>query len=258
MQTEDRTTARIEPLHRSHAAQIAEAEVRAFRDLIAKLEEADWDRATDSAGWRVREVVAHVGGQYEELARISTFLRRLRSAHNRYSDRTVLDGHNQVQIDELGAKTPGELVARLDRFGPAGLRAVKRMPALIRRLPSTLFFPGAPLPNRSLGYLFDILTPRDTWMHRLEVARATARTFALDSHDRVIVAQVIRDLDKGWPGGPVTLELTGPAGGTWTLGVGAGTDAVRADAVEMMLHLSGRAGLGLPAASPLTNARVEF
>ncbi|MQA81762.1 MAG: hypothetical protein GEV10_25365 [Streptosporangiales bacterium] len=67
MQTEHRTTATVEPLHRSHAAEVAEAEVRAFRDLIATLQDADWEKATNSVGWRVREVVAHVAGQYEEL-----------------------------------------------------------------------------------------------------------------------------------------------------------------------------------------------
>ena len=98
MRTGHRTTTRIEPLQRSHAAEVAEAEVRAFRDPIATLEEADWGRATVSAGWRVREVVAHVGGHYEELARIGTFRRRLRSARRRYNDRTVPTDESQSRV----------------------------------------------------------------------------------------------------------------------------------------------------------------
>jgi hypothetical protein len=95
-------------------------------------------------------------------------------------------------------------------------------------------------------------------MHRLEVALATEREFVVGDHDHEIVAQVVRDLDRQWPGPAVTLTLDGPAGGTWQLGPGPSTGTVRADAVEMMLHLSGRGGLALPPDSPFDNARVVF
>ena len=255
MVIDHQTGQRIEPLTRSRAADVTAAELGAFRDLVATLDGADWTRPTDSAGWTVRDVVAHVAGQFEELARLGTFLRRLRTARRRYPDRTVLDAHNQVQLDELAGKAPGDLVTHLDRFGPAALRALRRMPGFARRLPSALFFPEPPLPERSLAYLFDVLTSRDTWMHRLEVTRATGRPFAHGPHDRDIVAQVVRDLDRAPHTAAVTLTLTGPAGGTWTLGPGPG---VTADAVDMMLHLSGRGGTGVPSGSPLADARVVF
>jgi hypothetical protein len=44
----------------------------------------------------------------------------------------------------------------------------------------------------------------------------------------------------------------------WTVGTGATVDTVRADTVEMMLHLSGRPGLTLAADSPIADARVVF
>jgi uncharacterized protein (TIGR03083 family) len=258
MQTENRDAARMEPLTRSRAAAVTEAELRAFQELVADLGQADWEQSTHNTGWRVRDVVAHVAGQYEELARIGTFLRRLRTGRRRYPDRIVLDAHNQVQIDELAGSSPTELVTHLGRFGPAGMRALRRMPGLARRLPSTLFFPEPPLPDKSLGYLFDVLTSRDTWMHRLDIARATGRPFAVEEHDRHIVAQVLRDLGRQWDTTAVTLDLTGPAGGRWTLGSGAPVDTIRADAIEMMLHLSGRPGLAMAASSPVAAARVVF
>nr|MDT0664591.1 hypothetical protein [Micromonospora sp. DSM 115978] len=203
-------------------------------------------------------VVAHVGGQYEEFARVGTLLRRLWLARRRYRDRIVLDGHNQVQLDDTADRTNAEVAAQLDVFAVAGIRAVRRMPAPVRRAPVRLFFPEPPLPEKGMRYVFDILAARDTWMHRLEVAQATEREFVVGDHDHEIVAQVVRDLDREWPGPAVTLALDGPAGGTWQLGPGPSTGTVRADAVEMMLHLSGRAGLGLPPDSPLDNARVVF
>lgn len=258
MKTQNRDAARIEPLTRSRAADITEAEVTAFQQLVATLDRADWEQSTHNAGWRVRDVVAHVAGQYEELARIATFLRRLRTGRRRYPDRIALDAHNQVQIDELAGLSSPELVARLGRYGPTGVRAVRRIPGLVRRLPSTLFFPEPPLPDRTLGYMFDVLTSRDTWMHRLDIARATGRPFTVGEHDRHIVAQVLRDLGRRWNGPAVTLELTGAAGGVWTVGTAATVDTVRADTLGMMLHLSGRPGLTLPAESPIADARVVF
>jgi uncharacterized protein (TIGR03083 family) len=258
VKTDNHDAARIEPLTRGRAADITAAELTAFHKLVAALGQADFDQPTHNTGWRVRDVVAHVAGQYEELARIVTFLRRLRTGRRRYPDRIVLDAHNQVQIDELAGLPPAELVARLGRYGPAGMRAVRRIPGLVRRLPSTLFFPEPPLPDKTLGYLFDVLTSRDTWMHRLDIARATGRPFTVGEHDRYIVAQVLRDLGRRWGGPAVTLELTGPAGGVWTVGTGATVDTVRADTVEVMLHLSGRPGLTLAADSPIADARVVF
>jgi hypothetical protein len=44
-----------------------------------------------------------------------------------------------------------------------------------------------------------------------DATRATSREFVVDGHDREVVVQVVR-------GPPVRLVLTGPAGGSWTLG----------------------------------------
>jgi uncharacterized protein (TIGR03083 family) len=241
---------------RRAAADVTEAEVHAFRKLAGDLAAADWDRPVMSEGWRVREVVAHVAGQLEEQAKFSLLLRRLRLARKRYPDRIVLDGHNQVQIDEMAGATPADLLAHLDRYGPAGMKAIRRMPAPIRRLPSRWFFPDPPLPEPDLAYVMDVLAARDTWMHRVEVARATGRPFAVDGHDAEVVGVVLRELVQAWRGPALTLVVTGAASGDWRLG--AGGETVPADAVELMLHLSGRGGLELPQDSPLAPARVVF
>jgi uncharacterized protein (TIGR03083 family) len=252
------TIARITPLSRRRAAEVADAELAAFQEVVSGLDGPDWDRPTDSAGWSVRDIVAHVAGQYEELARPDTFLRRLRTARRRYPDRIALHGHNQLQIDELAGRSSAELTAHLARFGPKGLAAIRRMPGFVRRLPSTMFFPEPPLPDRRMSYLFDVLTPRDTWMHRLELVRATGRQWRPYPHDADVVAQVVRDLDRGWRDAPFQLTLTGPAGGTWTIGTGTAAIRSTVDAIAAMLHLSGRGGLDLPADNPLTEARVQF
>lgn len=252
------SVARITPLSRRRAAEVADGEFAAFHEVVSGLDGPDWDLPTDSAGWSVRAVVAHVAGQYEELARLGTFLRRLRAAKRRYPDRIALDGHNQVQIDELAGRSPAELRAHLARFGPKGVAAIRRMPGLLRRMPSTMFFPEPPLPDRRLSYLFDVLTSRDSWMHRLELVRATGQQLRPHPHDADVVAQVVRDLDRCWRDAPFRLTLTGPAGGTWRIGAGTPAAESTMDAVAAMLHLSGRGGLDLSPDNPLTDARVIF
>jgi hypothetical protein len=54
----------------------------------------------------------------------------------------------------------------------------------------------------------------------------------------VIVAQVIAHLDRAWPGPPVLLELTGPAGGSWTLGHGTPAATIRADTIDYLFNWS--------------------
>jgi uncharacterized protein (TIGR03083 family) len=248
----------IEQLDRRAAADVTEAEVQAFRKLAGDLSAADWDRPVLSTGWRVRDVVAHVAGQLEEQTRFPMFVRRLRLARKRYPDRIVLDGHNQVQIDELAGGTPADLLALLDRYAPSAMRAIRRMPGPLRRMPSRWFFPEPPLPDPRLAYIFDVLAARDTWMHRLEVARSTGHAFVVGGHDVTIVRTVLRDLESGWRGPSLTLVVTGAATEVCRLGDGTPAATATVDAVELMLHLSGRGGLALPEDSPLAPARVVF
>jgi hypothetical protein len=95
-----------------------------------------------------------------------------------------------------------------------------------------------------MGFLFDVVLTRDTWMHRMDITRATGREPELDSdHDGVLVDDVVREWAQRH-GQPYRLTLTGPAGGTWFSGSG-GPD-LKLDAVEFCRVLSGRgSGEGL-------------
>jgi hypothetical protein len=114
--------------------------------------------------------------------------------------------------------------------------------------------------------VLDVIFNRDLWMHRLDLARATGRPSVLGDHDHQIVAQVVRDLARGWSAVPVALELTGPAGGGWLLGSGDPVAVVRAEAVAYMRALAGRddeVALELvsgqaSALTPIRQARVVF
>jgi hypothetical protein len=117
----------------------------------------------------------------------------------------------------------------------------------------------------TVGYLVDVIYPRDLWMHRVDVARATGHGLATTATETDVVAEVVRDLAGDWDGPPSTLTLTGHGAGTWSLGPGTPRAELEADAVEVCRMLSGRAAspvvksTGDPAAQHrLLAARVAF
>ena len=95
-----------------------------------------------------------------------------------------------------------------------------------------------------MGYLLDVILTRDTWMHRVDIARATGRPSTLTSdHDGRIVADVVAEWGRRH-GQPFVLHLDGPAGGDYTSGTGG--EEITIDAIEFCRTLSGRAtGAGL-------------
>lgn len=217
------------------------AEVRALNALLADLAEDDWDRPTAS-GWAVRETVAHLVGQHVESARPLTIPGKVRQARRAFPGRTTLDAHNALQIVEYGGRTPAELRGLLVRFGPKAVRVRQRTPGFIRRRSFARFFPEEQLPDLSFAYLLDVLSNRDTWMHRLEIARATGNPFVTGEHDIGIVTQVLADLAQSWAGPPITLVLTGAAEVRVPLGAAEPVAVVRADTLDYLWQLSGRAG----------------
>jgi uncharacterized protein (TIGR03083 family) len=240
MQTTTNNARQILPLTPDQVAQVATAELAVSIALLEHLDEGDWARPTDCAGWTVHDLVAHLVGQYQGAAKLGVFLRRHRRAHRRYPALSRLDAHNRQQIDDLGGHSGPELVAMLAAIGPKAIRARRRVPGLLRRLHVGRMYPEDSLPDDRLGYVLDVLGLRDLWMHRIDLARATGRPLALGAHDREVVAQVVADLGRAWEGPAVLLELTGPAGGRWALGQGSPVATVRADAVHYLRALSGR------------------
>ncbi|MEV6278780.1 maleylpyruvate isomerase family mycothiol-dependent enzyme [Nocardia sp. NPDC051832] len=67
-----------------------EAERGELADLLAGLDEADWDRPSLCAGWRVREVVAHITMPFRmSLPKFGLEMIRARGNFNRMADRVA-------------------------------------------------------------------------------------------------------------------------------------------------------------------------
>ena len=138
---------------------------------------------------------------------------------------------------------PDQIIERFVAAAPRAATFRRRLPAPARRfavLPSQPIGPRSDSPTErwALGYLMDVIMTRDPWMHRTDIALVTGREMTLTAeHDGAIVADAAREwADRH--GQPVHLELTGPAGGTWTWGEGG--PPLVLDAVEFCRVLASR------------------
>jgi uncharacterized protein (TIGR03083 family) len=240
MSTAPKTRAEGTMRHRDWMA-AAEEEYRRLGALLTELDDDDWRRPTDCAGWDVHDVVAHLVGAAESTASVREMRRQQKLGRSLRPGEPDVDGMNAVQVGERAAATPEQLRSDLADAGARGVRSRRRLPAPLRALPVPF---GPPLGTRPLGYLMDRIYTRDAWLHRVDIARATGRPLLLTpDHDGRIVADVVAEWARSH-GQPYRLTLSGPAGGSWSSG--AGGEEIALDAIEFCRALSGRApGTGL-------------
>lgn len=231
------STPRRPALERDTAMQLAASEYDRFLGQLRRLSAPDWTRRTDCPDWDVRAMTAHVLGMAEMSASIRVQLHQMRAARRRGG--VFIDALTAVQVMERRDLVPDQLVQRFAEVGPRAARGRRRTPGFVRRRP----MPGEQAVGDrvelwSLGFLVDVVLTRDTWMHRVDIARATGHELELTAdHDGVIVADVAAEWAERH-GQPVRLTLTGPAGGSWSWGEGG--PALELDAVMFCRVLSGR------------------
>jgi uncharacterized protein (TIGR03083 family) len=240
--TTAKTTApRVSALDRSVAMRLAADEYDRMVAQLRRLAATDWGRPTDCPAWDVRAIAGHTVGMTEMAASFPEQLRQMKAAGK--AGGVFIDALTALQVDKHKSDTTDALVARLAKVGPKAAKGRRRTPGFIRRRPMPqLQNVGGVDEAWTVGYLVDVILTRDTWMHRIDMARAAGQEVELTAaHDGVLVADVVAE----WAarhGQPCTLTLTGPAGGSWTFG--SGGPQLTEDAIEFCRGLSGR---GAPA-----------
>lgn len=240
--TPTRTRPRTPALDRDTAYRLAATEHERFLALLRDLGPEEWSRPSGCPGWDVRAMAGHVLGMTEMASSGRETRRQSRLAEKAGGG---IDALTALQVREHADLDGAAIVARLDAVAPRSVRGRRRMSRLVGRV--TLPEEQVVGPDRErwrIGFLLDVVLTRDTWMHRIDVCRATGREPQLTlGHDGVLVADVVAEWAQRH-GRPYRLRLTGPAGGEWSSGTDG--DELELDAVEFCRVLSGRGtGTGL-------------
>ncbi len=230
---------RARALDRAAAMTAAATEYARTEALFDSITADQWRLPTDCPGWDVRAVAGHVLGMAQMIATMPE-LARQQMAAQKGANRTgtvMIDVLTALQVTKNADLSPAGVVAAMRAVGPKAARRRRRMPAFVRRrtMPGTMTV-GRVEEQWTFGFLFDIILTRDPFMHRIDISRATGIPVqATAAHEGVIVNDIVREW-AGRHGHPYTLNLSGPAGGTW----GGGGEQIRMDAFDFCRSLSGR------------------
>jgi uncharacterized protein (TIGR03083 family) len=243
------TTRTVEDLRlitRDHDARaVALAAYERLLGVLEGLAPEDWQRDTECTGWDVAAMVGHVIGASAGCASVRELVRQQvwGTRHARDFGGNALDATNDLQVRDHAALSHEERLAALRDLAPAAVRGRLRLPGPLRRVRLPLDQGGSTAPGMPshlvLGHLMDVIYTRDTWLHAIDISRATGRPFVPD-HD--VDRRIVEDVVAEWAarhGQPVALHLTGPAGGRFATREPGPELSV--DAIEFCRILSGRA-----------------
>lgn len=217
---------------------LAATEYERFVAALRQLQPDQWTLPTCCPPWDIRAMASHVLGTADMASSPLESRRQMKEAAKRGG--VFIDALTGMQVEERSNLDPQTVVARLEKAGPKAVRGRRLTPGLIRRrrLPAAQ---TDGMEDWSLGFLLDIILTRDPWMHRMDIAAATGREPELTAdHDGVLVDDVVCEWASRH-GQPCEVELTGPAGGSWSFG-SDGSESARyeMDAIAFCRLLAGR------------------
>jgi uncharacterized protein (TIGR03083 family) len=221
------------------AHELLSTELERFLLLLNKLDPEDWNKPTACSEWNVRDILAHQAGGY---ASGTSYKEMIRQVSNRPAPGQLIeDAINAFQLKERADKTPEELIAELRQVGPIGAKKW----AYYFRFAKLFSLPHPVAGKLSIRHLMWVIHSRDTWMHRLDICRATGHDFEQTSeHDGRIAELVMLDvanvLARKFEGPALMFELTGTAGGSWKIGNGELAATIRMDVLDFNIFASGR------------------
>lgn len=216
--------------------ELGQAIDRSFLETLRSLSEEEWHAPTVCPPWTVKDMVAHVIGWNEAVLSPIQLMRQAGGGWRACKDHegNWLDATNQFQVDSLAAVPPERVLARYAELIPRYHKVRRRYGLVTAPIPMKEPFSGTWVPVR---FMFDTIFVRDHFMHHADVCAATHRDFPVGDAE----IRVAHDAFREWAhkaGASVTLDLTGPAGGTFVRG--AGDTRISGDAIELCRVLAGR------------------
>lgn len=218
--------AAIRSLTHDEATQLARTEFQRVLALLESLEGEDWTQQTYCTEWKVRDMLAHLAGSVTASTSLGKFLHYYpRNPYLKEMDNPA-DAANRLQVEERQHLTAAQVIDEFRRNGPVAIEKRSRLPWLVRALPLPM---GEGIGLKSVGYLMDVIYPRDEWMHRYDICAATGKRMVVTpEHDGRMVALVVEELaqklKKSMAQRTLLLRLDGEIGGDYLFGVGHEAD----------------------------------
>lgn len=236
MRTAGAEAIRAVALTRIEANRLMSSQYHALLTTLRELPSGGWEAITDCDPWTVKDIVAHLVGWAEALTSFSQFRRQLFEGRRRTKEMgNLLNAVNQVQVDDRASMTPDQLLERWEQVMPKFERLRRRAGAVGKILP---FYEGSLIGFTNVAYLANTIYTRDTFMHRVDISRATSKELHLGRREQRLIEDVLVD----WAtrtGAAARINLEGPAGGSYLVGTGS-IATIEGDAVEMARVLAGR------------------
>jgi uncharacterized protein (TIGR03083 family) len=230
-------------LDRNLAMTLAATEYDRVVTTLENLRPGEWTLDTDCPAWDVRAMAGHMLGMAQMVASMPQLVRQQATSQRaaKKNDTVPIDELTALQVVKNASLSHDQVVQQMRHLGPRATRVRRRLTRILgnRTMPEPQTIGG--IPERwTFGFLFGVILTRDPFMHRLDISRATGSPMpATADHEGVLVDDVVRE----WAtrhGQTCHLELTGPAGGTWSFGEGEG-DRMTMDAFEFCRAVGGRA-----------------
>ena len=187
-----------------------------FAALKASLTPEEWTTDTDRVGWDVCTMALHVLGSADAQASPLVFRHQLRRGllplNKEIDSHHWVDGLNELQIRERSGLSNDGVVAQLEAVGEKAVRGRFATPLPMSYTPVPF---GDPVGWKPVDYLLGVGFTRDTWAHRIDIQAVIGRPMELDAaRDGRLVADIVQEWAE-LHGEPLTLHLTGTAGGTF-------------------------------------------
>ena len=233
------TNPRKAALDHDVAMRLAATEYDRVVAMFEVLQPEHWQMPTECPGWDVRAMAGHMLGMTQMAASIPETARQQSAAGKdaKRSGAASIDALTALQVRKNAHLSTDELIQEMRKVGPKAARTRRRTPAFIRnrKLPEVQAVDGVD-EWWTIGFLLDVILTRDPFLHRIDISRATGVAMqATADHEGLIVDDLVREWAERH-GQPFSLELSGPAGGSW----GSGGELIALDTVEYCRTLSGR------------------
>ncbi|HEX2058995.1 MAG TPA: maleylpyruvate isomerase family mycothiol-dependent enzyme [Actinomycetota bacterium] len=196
---------------------LARALAADFVALLEDLSPAEWAAVTPCDPWTVKDIAAHLLGWADALCSPREMGAQFRKAVGRRKRfASILDAHNDVQVEAGRALSNETVLDRLRVMLPRAAKVRRRLGGPLHYVPAYAGFLGGTF---NLGYLLNAVFPRDLLVHALDVAHATGRDLAIGEAGHRVAADMLKDWARR-TNADATIELTGPAGGTYVAEAG--------------------------------------